>query len=72
MNQDFSSPYALAYDLLNEGKPYKEEVDFILHLYETFVDRGSLPTNVLDLGCCSGMHLSKFPSSVMQPGVDMR
>jgi SAM-dependent methyltransferase len=71
MNQDFSSPYALAYDLLNEGKPYKEEVDFILHLYETFADRGSLPTNVLDLGCGSGMHLSKFPSSVKKTGVDL-
>ena len=71
MNLRFSSSYALAYDLLNEGKPYKEEVDFVLNLYETFIKSGELPTNVLDLGCGSGMHLSNFPSSVKKTGVDL-
>ena len=71
MNLRFSSSYAMAYDLLNEGKPYQDEVDFVLNLYKTFTNRGSLPTNVLDLGCGSGMHLSKFPPSIRKTGVDL-
>ena len=71
MTLRFSSSYALAYDLLNESKPYKEEIDFVLSLYETFIKRNSLPANVLDLGCGSGMHLSKLPPSVKKTGVDL-
>ena len=67
----FSSAYALAYDLLNEGKPYKEEIDFVLSLYETFIIHGASPINVLDLGCGSGMHLSKLPPTVRKTGVDL-
>jgi len=71
MSFSFSSSYALAYDLLNEGKPYKEEVDFILSLYEKHNNLSSSPINVLDLGCGSGMHLSMFPASVKKTGVDL-
>ena len=71
MTLRFSSSYALAYDLLNESKPYKEEIDFVLSLYETFIKRNSLPANALDLGCGSGMHLSKLPPSVKKTGVDL-
>jgi len=71
MTLRFSSSYALAYDLLNEGKPYREEVNFVLSLYETLNKPGSSPTNVLDLGCGSGMHLSMFPASVRKTGVDL-
>lgn len=71
MNRCFSTSYSLAYDLLNEGKPYKDEVNFVLGLYKTHNRLSSLPTNVLDLGCGSGMHLSMFPPSIRKTGVDL-
>ena len=71
MTLRFSSSYALAYDLLNEGKPYQDEVDFVLSIYENHNKPGSLPTSVLDLGCGSGMHLSMFPTQIKKTGVDL-
>lgn len=57
--------------MLNEKKPYRKEIEFVLSLFETFVQVGSLPRNVLDLGCGSGMHLSMLPPSVKKTGVDL-
>ena len=71
MSLRFSSSYALAYDLLNEGKPYQDEVDFVLKLYKSHNPVGELPISVLDLGCGSGMHLSMFPSDTQKTGVDI-
>ncbi len=71
MTLRFSSSYALAYDLLNESKPYKNEADFVLELYRSQNSAGELPTSVLDLGCGSGMHLSMFPSDTRKIGVDI-
>lgn len=71
MSLRFSSSYALAYDLLNEGKPYQDEVDFVLKIYKSHNPIGELPRNVLDLGCGSGMHLSMFPSDTKKTGVDI-
>lgn len=71
MSLRFSSSYAMAYDLLNEGKPYKEEVNFVLELYKSQNPVGAVPTNVLDLGCGSGMHLSMFRSDTIKTGVDI-
>ena len=70
MSLRFSPSYALAYDLLNEGKPYQDEVDFVLKLYKSHNPVGELPKSVLDLGCGSGMHLSMFPSDTKKTGVD--
>jgi len=67
----FSSSYALAYDLLNESKPYKNEADFVLELYRSHNSAGELPTALLDLGCGSGMHLRMFPSDIRKVGVDI-
>ena len=43
----FSSAYALAYDLLNEGKPYKEEIDFnlqnLMYSLAVFKTKGYIP-----------------------------
>ena len=71
MSLRFSPSYALAYDLLNEGKPYQDEVDFVLKIYKSHNPIGELPRNVLDLGCGSGMHLSMFPSDTKKTGVDI-
>ena len=71
MSLRFSPSYALAYDLLNEGKPYQDEVDFVLKLYKSHNPVGELPKSVLDLGCGSGMHLSIFPSDTKKTGVDI-
>ena len=71
MSLRFSPSYALAYDLLNEGKPYQDEVDFVLKLYKSHNPVGELPKSVLDLGCGSGMHLSMFPSDTKKTGVDI-
>ena len=71
MSLRFSSSYALAYDLLNEGKPYKAEVDFVLGLCKSHNPVGDFPISVLDLGCGSGMHLSMFPYDTTKTGVDI-
>lgn len=71
MSLEFSSSYAMAYDLLNEGKPYKDEAAFVLELYKSQHPLRALPSNVLDLGCGSGMHLSMFPSDTIKTGVDI-
>ncbi len=71
MSLCFSSSYALAYDLLNEGKPYQDEVDFVLKLYKLHNPVGELRISVLDLGCGSGMHLNMFPSDTKKTGVDI-
>jgi len=67
----FSSSYASTYDLLNEGKPYQDEVEFVLKLYKSHNPVEELPKSVLDLGCGSGMHLSMFPSDTKKTGVDI-
>jgi len=67
----FSSSYASTYDLLNEGKPYQDEVDFVLKLYKSHNPVEELPKSVLDLGCGSGIHLNLFPSDTKKTGVDI-
>jgi len=66
----FSETYSRAYDLLNSGKPYSREVEFLNDLFQKFGNTGSLPSSALDLGCGSGKHLSEFPSSTRKFGVD--
>lgn len=70
MKTSFSPLYASAYDLLNEGKPYKEEIEFVQTLFTGYAELEKL-TSVLDLGCGSGKHLSIFPLSTLKTGVDI-
>jgi SAM-dependent methyltransferase len=70
MKTSFSPLYASAYDLLNEGKPYKEEIEFVQTLFTKYAEIEKI-TSVLDLGCGSGKHLSIFPSSILKTGVDI-
>lgn len=70
MTTQFSDTYSKAYDLLNEGKPYSQEVEFLDGLFQQFGDTGIALTSVLDLGCGSGKHLAEFSSSTRKFGVD--
>jgi SAM-dependent methyltransferase len=70
MTGDFSEEYAAAYDLLNAGKNYKEEVDFLLSVLRDPKCGIPEPMSVLDLGCGSGRHLTHFDSSIEKVGVD--
>lgn len=47
------SDYAQYYDLLNQQKDYKQEVDYIISLLNRFAPEAS---NVLELGCGTGLH----------------
>lgn len=70
MINQFSTTYSKAYDLLNTGKSYDREAEFIKSLYQRFSSRKSQPNTVLDLGCGSGKHLAEFPSSTKKFGID--
>jgi SAM-dependent methyltransferase len=71
MTSRFSTLYALAYDLLNEGKPYKEETDFVQALRARYCGSAENLRSILDLGCGSGLHLSNFADDVRKTGVDL-
>ena len=47
------SDYAQYYDLLNQQKDYKQEVDYIISLLKKFAPDTS---NLLELGCGTGLH----------------
>ena len=70
MTTQFSETYSKAYDLLNTGKSYFHEIEFLDGLFQKFGDTGNSPTSVLDLGCGSGKHLAEFPPSTRKFGVD--
>jgi SAM-dependent methyltransferase len=70
MTQNFSRPYVLAYDLLNEQKPYRAEVAFVVEQFRFFSWSNNGPNSVLDLGCGSGKHLAEFAPCVRKTGVD--
>ena len=70
MTTQFSETYSKAYDLLNTGKPYSQEVEFLHQLFKKFGATGTALTSVLDLGCGSGKHLAEFPSTTRKFGVD--
>ena len=71
MSLRFSSLYASAYDLLNEGKPYKDEIDFVQALYARYCGSAENLRSVLDLGCGSGLHLSKIDHTIRKTGIDL-
>jgi SAM-dependent methyltransferase len=71
MSLRFSSLYASAYDLLNEGKPYKAEIDFVQALHARYCGSAENLRSVLDLGCGSGLHLSNIAEDVRKAGVDL-
>jgi len=68
---NFTQSYAEAYDLLNEGKPYEDEVAFMLKIWSDVSGGLQNPNSVLDLGCGSGLHLSHFDNDVLKVGVDL-
>ncbi len=70
MNTQFSRTYSKAYDLLNTGKPYSDEIEFLNQLFQKFGNTGDLPSSALDLGCGSGKHLAELPSNTRKFGVD--
>lgn len=47
------SNYAQYYDLLNQGKDYKQEVQYIVSLLKQYLPKAK---NILDLGCGTGLH----------------
>lgn len=70
MNDQFSSEYSRAYDLINSGKDYASEVEFALSLFRRHSSKGANPASILDLGCGSGCHLIHFPPQTRKCGVD--
>ena len=70
MTSAFSNQYSAAYDLLNEGKPYGDEVVFMQNIYSDIAGKSQKILSVLDLGCGSGKHLAEFDSSAKKVGVD--
>jgi SAM-dependent methyltransferase len=70
VTEEFSPAYAAAYDLLNEGKPYDEEVAFVLRIFEKFSQGNTQLESILDLGCGSGRHLERFDPQIQKAGID--
>ena len=70
MSKSFNDQYAQAYDLLNSGKPYSQEVEFLQKIFTDFSSTKNAISSVLDLGCGSGMHLSFFAPETLKVGVD--
>ena len=70
MTSAFSNRYSAAYDLLNEGKPYRDEVVFIQYIFTHIAGDSQELTSILDLGCGSGKHLAEFNSTAKKVGVD--
>ena len=70
MTTQFSDTYSKAYDLLNEGKPYHDEVIFVQDIFTHIAVSSQGLNSVLDLGCGSGKHLAEFPSNTRKFGVD--
>ena len=71
MSLRFSEMYALAYDLLNEGKLYKDETDFVQALHARYCGSAENIRSVFDLGCGSGLHINNFGEDVRKTGVDL-
>jgi SAM-dependent methyltransferase len=67
----FTDLYSQAYDILNQGKDYEAEINFILSIFEEKTS-GNKPNSVLDLGCGSGLHIQALPSTIEHvTGVDL-
>ncbi|MDR2161407.1 MAG: class I SAM-dependent methyltransferase [Desulfovibrio sp.] len=61
--------YARYYNLLYRDKDYSAETDFVLNVFKA---HGSLPQNLLDLGCGTGRHaLEMMTRGISVTGVDM-
>lgn len=71
MSNSFNNQYVQAYDLLNSGKPYSQEVEFLKKIVTDFSSTKNTISSVLDLGCGSGKHLSFFASETLKVGVDV-
>ena len=62
------SNYALYYDLLNQGKDYKQEVEYISSLIKKYAPGTK---NILDMGCGTGRHAIHFAEKGYQVrGID--
>lgn len=59
----FDSAYSKYYDLLNAGKPYKDEIKFV---YE-WADK---PKSIFDIGAGTGSYWKYYPSRVKIFGID--
>lgn len=70
-SQSFSGIYVDVYNLMNSGKNYESEMQFVLKKYAEFSDT-EFPIRILDLGCGLGDHLKFVPEQVHQcVGIDL-
>jgi|GEM_PF-2786034 len=68
---NFGPLYSSGYDLLNEGKDYKKELDFVLETVSAIAGTEFIPKSVIDFGCGSGKHLAELHNSIERVvGVD--
>ncbi len=59
----FAKPYARLYDLFNQNKPYKKEIDFIYRWAKK-------PNSVFDIGPGTGSYWHHYPKDVHILGVE--
>ena len=68
---NFGPLYSAGYNLLNEGKDYRKELDFVLETVSTITGKEFIPKSVIDFGCGSGKHLAELQNSIKRVvGVD--
>jgi SAM-dependent methyltransferase len=68
---NFGPLYSAGYNLLNEGKDYKKELDFVFETVSAIVGKEFIPKSVIDFGCGSGKHLAELQNSIERVvGVD--
>jgi SAM-dependent methyltransferase len=68
---NFGPLYSSGYDLLNVGKDYTAELDFVFNTISSISGIRFEPQSVIDFGCGSGRHLAELGSSVAKVvGVD--
>ena len=68
---NFGPLYSSGYDLLNEGKNYSAEMDFVFNAISSISGSRFEPKSAIDFGCGSGKHLAQLGSSVSKVfGVD--
>lgn len=59
----FSRPYAKLYDLFNEDKPYKKEIQFV-HRW------AGKPRSIFDIGCGTGSYWKHYPKGTHVVGIE--